>query len=219
MAMFKTLKDLQARVEKNSRGSGEGTQRFFKIEEGESYRIRFRQELTEDSEGYSEEAGVAQIIAVHNNPADFTKSARCTKDMEEYGYSCWACSQAPGEKGWYAKDHLVINVAVLNDEDGTWEPRVLDQKFTGAHVAESIVEFATEYGTLVDRDYKISRKGKKQQTQYTLTPLSIKEADETIANLPYHDVSKNFRVFAPADQTAYYLGGGNDGSGGAEAWK
>lgn len=203
MAIFKTLKDLQNKAAKPVQAEGDRIPRFFSVKPGEEFRMRFRQELSEDLEGYSEESGLAEHIMVHTNPGDFTKSARCTGDMEEFGYKCWACEQIALDNKWRAKGHLLVNVAVLIDDK--WEPRVLDQKFTAAHVAENLMEYAGEYGTILDRDYKIKRKGQKQETQYTLVPMGVKDADESIAELAYHDLSKTYRVISPAEQPGHFL--------------
>jgi hypothetical protein len=218
MAMFKTLKDLQNSTKKAPASSqgGDRVKRFFTIKPDESFQIRFRQELTEDSQGFTEDDGVAHVVRVHSNPNDFTKNAICTADDERYGYKCWACEQLDKDRGWKAKQHLLLNVAVYDPDTDAWEPRVLDQKFTGAHVAESVVEYALEYGTLLDRTYKISRKGVKQQTQYTLIPLAPKEADSSITSLPMHDLTKVFRTIPYAEQSAFYVGA--EDSSGASSW-
>jgi hypothetical protein len=116
------------------------------------------------------------------------------------------------DKGWKAKNHLLINVAVFNKDDDVWEPRVLDQKFTPAHIANNLVEYAAEFGTIVDKDYKIKRQGTKQSTQYTLIPLAEKAADKSIVDLPMHDLDKIYRVIPPAEQQAFYISSEDGGS-------
>ena len=209
MSMFKTLSDLRKNTIEN-KGSGgpqdgERVQRYFTVKSGESFLIRFRQELTEDSQNYSEDAGVAHVVSVHTNPNDFRKSAVCTGD------------QVVRDRGWKAKQHLLVNVAVYNAEDDVWEPRVLDQKFTGAHVAETVVTFASEYGTILDRDFKISRTGQKQQTKYNLIPLAPKDANESIASLPMHDLTRVYRIMNPAEQAGFYIA--EDDSSSSNDWK
>ena len=221
MSMFKTLSDLRKNTIEN-KGSGgpqdgERVQRYFTVKSGESFLIRFRQELTEDSQNYSEDTGVAHVVSVHTNPLDFRKSAVCTGDHEEFGYRCFGCEQVVRDRGWKAKQHLLVNVAVYNAEDDVWEPRVLDQKFTGAHVAETVVTFATEYGTILDRDFKISRTGQKQQTKYNLIPLAPKDANESIASLPMHDLTRVYRIMNPAEQAGFYIA--EDDSSSSNDWK
>lgn len=212
MAFFKTLKDLQEKADKPAEGGG----RFFTVKPGEEYRIRFRQELSEDLNGYDEEAGLAELVMVHTNPGDFTKHGRCTGDMEEYNYKCWACEQISTDSKWKPKGHLLVNIAVQNTDNDTWEPRVLDQKFTGAHVAENLLEYAGEYETILDRDYKIKRKGEKQATQYTLVPMGVKDPDASIKDLPFHDLSKSYKIVAPAEQAAHYLS--TEDKSGSSGW-
>lgn len=214
--MFKTLKDLKESTKTNRpQGDGERVNRFFSLKSGQDARLRFRQELTEDAVGYDEEAGGAIAVMVHTNPADFRKSAECTADNEEYGYRCWACEQVPKDKGWKAKKHLLINIAVFNADEKTWEPRVLDHKFTPAHCAETILEYATEYDTIVDRDYKISRVGEKQSTNYSLIPLAAKDADASIKDLPLHDLNRHYKLISPAEQPGFYIADQDTSSSGS----
>lgn len=221
MSMFKTLADLKKNTidDKGSGGTqgGERIQRYFTIQSGESYLIRFRQELTEDSANFTDERGVAHVVFVHTNPEDYRKSAICTGDDESFGYRCFGCEQVVHDRGWKAKKHLLINVAVYNSEEEIWEPRVLDQKFTGAHVAETVVTYALEYGTILDRDFKISRTGQKQQTKYNLIPLAPKDADKSIDSLPMHDLTKIYRTMNPAEQAGFYIQENDDSS--SNAWK
>lgn len=221
MSMFKTLSDLKKNTIENKGGSGmqdgERVQRYFTVKSGESFLIRFRQELTEDSAAFDDQTGVAHVVSVHTNPNDFRKSAVCTGDSEDFGYRCFGCEQVVHDRGWKAKQHLLINVAVYNAEDDVWEPRILDQKFTGAHVAETIVTYASEYGTIMDRDFKISRTGQKQQTKYNLIPLAPKDANESIASLPMHDLTKVYRTMNPAEQAGFYIP--EEDNSGSNSWK
>jgi len=220
MSMFKTLSDLKKNTIENKgsgpMGDGERIPRFFSVKSGESYLIRFRQELTEDSANFSDAAGVAHVVSVHTNPNDYKKSAICTGDNEDYGYRCFGCEQVVHDRGWKAKQHLLLNVAVFSADDETWEPRILDQKFTGAHVAETIVTYASEYGTIMDRDFKISRTGQKQQTKYNLIPLAPKDANASIAELPMHDLTKTYKLMSPAEQAGYYIS--EEDNSGSSGW-
>ena len=220
MSMFKTLSDLKKNTIDNKgssmTGDGERVSRFFTIKSGESYLIRFRQELTEDSANFADTDGVAHVVSVHTNPNDFKKSGVCTGDNETYGYRCFGCEQVVHDRGWRAKQHLLVNVAVFNADTEVWEPRILDQKFTGAHVAETVVTYAGEYGTIMDRDFKISRTGQKQQTKYNLIPLAPKDAHASIADLPMHDLTKTYKLMSPAEQAGFYIA--EDDNSSSNAW-
>ena len=216
MAIFKTLGDLKAKVDASKYvGSGDKTKRFLTLKAGEQVRFRFRQELTEDSPGYTDELGTAQLMMIQTNPGDFTKSAQWTGESEKDGFKDWG-----SEQGWRPKQHLLINVAVLTKNDNgedVWEPRILDQKFTSAHCADQIVEFATEYETLLDRDYKIKREGEKQATKYSITPLKIVEADDSIADLELFDLNKAQRYVPYSEQEAFYTESQDNTK--AESWE
>ena len=223
MAMFKTLAEFQKNtVDRINTSSNEDrVQRYFSLKSGESFKIRFRQELTEDAANYDDEIGGAHTYMVHTNPNNFTKHAVCTADNDEWGYKCWACEQvkATSDNAWKAKQRLVINIAVQVDGDNgekVWVPRVLDQKFTPAHCASDVVEFASAYDTLTDRVYKISRTGEKKSTNYSLIPLNVEDAPAELAELPVHDLSKMYRTVSYAEQAGFFLE--TDDKSPAEGW-
>lgn len=224
LSLFKTLSDLQKATEvADYSGDGEKVQKYFTVKDKEKFLIRFRQELVQDAPGYSEEIGTAQVIGVHTSPTNFKLSATCTADDEKYDYKCWACAQVglPEIGGkWRKKNHLVVNIAVFYPDDdggGTWEARVLDQKFTSAHVGQDIVNVASEFGSLLDNDFRFSRAGTGTKTQYNLMPLAVKEVDPAIAELPFHDLTRMFRTFAPAEQKGFYTA--EEDGGAAEGWE
>ena len=212
MSIFTNLSDLQKATEVKNVGSGDLVNRFFTVKDGEKFLLRFRQELVQDSPGFNEEVGAAQVIGVHANPADFRKSAACTADDEKYNYKCWACEQVGKDNGWRKKQHLVINVAIFDPDEKVWNPRVLDQKFASAHVGQQVVDMAVEYGTLLTHDYKISRKGSGQKTQYNLLPVGVKDEDPAISELPFHDLSNMYRSYSYAEQAGFYLAEEDTGS-------
>ena len=53
---IKTLKDLEKAVIP-AQGTGKGVKKYFTLQSGDSFKIRFRQELTEDANNYTEEIG------------------------------------------------------------------------------------------------------------------------------------------------------------------
>lgn len=214
MALFKTLAELTESTKRVEKGDGEP--RYFTLKGGESVRIRFRQELTQDSKNYDEEVGCAEVVRVHVSPSDFKKNGACTADVEPY--KCWACEQVTDDFKWKPKPHVIINVALLSeDEEGNpaWISRILDQKFSSQHVGQDMVEFATNYGSLVDRDYIFKREGEGTKTEYKLTPLDKDDPAPAIADLGWHDVKDIHRLRPYAEQASYYLGSeDSDSSGG-----
>lgn len=205
MSAFKTLKELQKKVEKNT---GDGGGRFFSLKAGDSQRIRFLQELAEDGTNFSEKEGTALVVAVHANPDNYRQKLACTADDEKFGFRCWACEQSPDNPKWRPMSKLLVNIAV-QDENGNWTVKLFEQGFGKAHVANDLVEYASAYGSITDRTYKITRSGSGlQDTQYTLIPLEqskpskdLDDADlfalDFVYNkIPYAEQEEFFSEFA-----------------------
>lgn len=207
MAAFKTLSELQEKTKKKERVSDENRiPKFFpKLNDGESRRVRFRQELSEDSKGYDEGVGGAELVEVHASPADFKKKAICTGSDGK----CWGCEQIPDDFKWKPKSHILVNVAVEDTDDNgktVWVPRVLDQRFSSQQIGQDLVEHASLRGTLTDRDYIIKRSGSGTSTTYQLLPLDPSEEPAEVAELPMHELDGFFRKLPYGQQEAFYLG-------------
>ena len=75
MAIVKGLKNINALVDK-PKFEGTGTKvRWFKIADGQSVKIRFIEELDEDSSNYNAERGLALVVSEHTNPKDYKRKA------------------------------------------------------------------------------------------------------------------------------------------------
>ena len=219
MSIFKTLADLQKATEVAEYSEDGPSVGYLTVKDKESYLIRFRDELVQNAPGYVEEedgpGNIARVVSIHSNPLDFKKSAVCTAG-EEDGYKCWACEQVGVDPKWKAKKHLLINIAVFNADTKEWEPKVLDQKFTSAHVGQNIIDMAVEYESLLTHDYKISRKGAGTKTQYNLLPVGVKDEDPSVADLPRRDLATAQRKFEYAQQAGFYVS--SEDSGTSEGW-
>jgi hypothetical protein len=212
MSAFKTLADLQKKVEKKSSPYSDKPKRnFLTLKDGESVRLRFLQELTEDAKGYNEARGAAEVIGAHTNPLDWKKKSGCTVEDEEKGFQCWACEQVFESKdnnGWRSRNHLLINVAYQN-EDGSWTVAILDQGFGKAHVGNDVVEFAGEYGTITNRTFKFSRNGKGQETDYTLLPLDPSDEPKELAEVELHSFEGLYKKIPYEEQQTYFFSNGD----------
>lgn len=185
---IKTLKDLEKNVTPAAKGGGNTVKKYFTLSAGDSYRIRFRQELTEDSSNYDENVGTGITIPVITSPINWKWKVASTASLEKFNYRCWGTEQSAQDKAWRPKPHLVINIAV-ETEPGTWEPRVLDTTFNQRHIGLLLIEYAKEFGTITDRYYKYSRTGTgASDTNYSLIPLEKAEMPENIKSLPMHDL-------------------------------
>lgn len=207
--MFKSIKSLNE-LEKNvipAQSNKSGAKKYFTVSAGESYRIRFRQELTEDSKNYDEEVGTAINIPVITSPINWKWKAASTAGIEKFNYRCWGTEQAVHDKAWRPKPHLLINIAV-ETEPGTWEPRVLDTTFNQRHVGLILIEYAKEFGSITDRYFKISRTGSgASDTNYSLIPLEQTAMPDTIKNLPMHDLETMYLTLPYDKQERFFTTG------------
>lgn len=212
--MFQSLKTLKE-LEKNipSQGSS-GTKKFFTISSGETFKIRFRQELTEDSKNFDEEIGAAITVPVVTSPINWKWRAASTSGLEKFNYRCWAGEQVTKDGRWRPKPHLLINVAV-ETEPGTWEPRIIDTTYNQRHIGLILIEYAKEFGSITDRYYKYSRTGSgAQDTNYTLIPLDQSPMPDNIKSLPTHDLNTVYMTLPYAKQEAFFT----TGELGKESW-
>ncbi len=185
--------------------SGKGGQFLTLKPDGEfgmGVRIHFLQELDEDSPNFNEKFGLAKAVDVHEHPTDFKKQAACTFESEG---KCWACEQAAGggdtDWKWRARTNLLINVLVKK-EDAEPVVRVLRKKMGKNDIGVQLLEYAEEYKSVTDRDYRYKRSGTSMnETKYTLTSLDecpIKYEGELI------NLDELVKVVAYADQSQFF---------------
>lgn len=201
---LKTLKDLEKNI---PQAGGSTTKKFFTISSGETFKIRFRQELTEDSKFYDEFIGTAITVPVVTSPINWKWRAASTAGLEKFNYRCWASEQISKDTRWKPKPHLLINVAV-ETEPGTWEPRIIDTTFNQRHIGLILIEYAKEFGTITDRYYKYSRTGSgAQDTNYTLIPLNQEPMPNDIKSLPVHDLNNVYMTLSYDKQERFFTTG------------
>lgn len=204
---IKSLKELEKNVVPAQGSSKSSIKKYFSISSGESFRIRFRQELTEDAKYYDEQTGTALNIPVITSPINWKWKAASTAGLAKYNYRCWGTEQSIHDKAWRPKPHLVINVAV-EVETGVWEPRVLDTTFNQRHIGLTLIEYAKEFGTITDRFYKYSRTGSgASDTNYNLIPLEVSEMPDSIKNLQFHDLTTLYMTLPYDKQEKFFTTG------------
>jgi hypothetical protein len=109
---------------------------------------------------------------------------------------------------------LLINI-VVEVEPGVWEPRILDTTFNQRHVGLTLIEYAKEFGTIMDREYKYSRTGSSaSDTNYSLIPLSVSEVPKGVADMPMHDL-ENVYMTLPYEKQQIFL---TTGELGKDTW-
>lgn len=206
MGLAKGLKELNKAIDKPSYSEGEGTKaRWLKIEDGESVKIRFLQELDPDSPDYNEKNGLGFIAVEHTNPGDYRRKALCS--MDDQG-KCWGCEQHRKDykKGWKGRSRLYINVLV---DDGKEDPYVaiMSQGSNGKTVTPTLIEYAGEMGSISNLMWRIKRSGTKTDTSYTIIPLQKDEAPFDSSALELYELEKvAVRDFPYVEQEAFFAG-------------
>jgi len=210
MGLAKGLKELNKAIDKPAYTEGDGSKaRWVKLEDGESVKIRFLQELDPDSPSYEEKNGLGFIASEHTNPGDYRRKALCT--MEDQG-KCYGCEQHRKDykKGWKARARLYINVLV---DDGKEEPYVaiLSQGSSGKTVTPTLIEYAGEVGSISNLMWRIKRTGTKTDTSYTIIPLAKDEAKFDMSSIELYELEKvAVRDMPYVEQEAFYNGAGGN---------
>jgi hypothetical protein len=206
MGIVKGLKDLNKALDKPSYNESDSTKgRWVKLEDGESVKIRFLQELDPDSPSYNEKNGLGFIAVEHTNPKDYRRKALCT--MEDQG-KCWGCEQHRKDfkAGWKGRSRLYINVLV---DDGKEDPYVaiLSQGSSGKTVTPTLIEYAGEMGSITNLMWRIKRSGTKTDTSYTIIPLAKDESEFDYSSLELYALEASaVRDLPYTEQEGFFSG-------------
>lgn len=181
--------------------------RWLKLEDGESIKVRFLQELDPDSPHYNDKTGCGFIALEHTNPKDYRRKALCS--MEDQG-KCYGCEQNRKDfkAGWKARPRLYVNVLV---DDSKNEPYVaiLSQGTSGKTITPTLIEYAGEMGSISNLMWRIKRTGSKTDTSYTIIPLAKDETPFDASGLELFDLEKTaVRSVSYAEEEGFYSGKG-----------
>lgn len=206
MGIVKGLKDLNKVMDKPQSSGGDGTKaRWVKLEDSESVKIRFLQELDPDSPTYNEKLGLGFIAVEHTNPKDYRRKALCS--MDDQG-KCYGCEQHRKDykAGWKGRSRLYINVLV---DDGKEDPYVgiLSQGSSGKTVTPTLIEYAGEMGSITNLMWRIKRTGTKTDTSYTIIPLAKDETPFDASSLELYKLEETaVRDMAYTEQDSFFAG-------------
>lgn len=206
MGLAKGLKELNKAIDKPSYSEGDGTKAtWLKIEDGESVKIRFLQELDPDSPHYNEKNGLGFIANEHTNPGDYRRKALCSMDDQGKCYGC-EMHRKDYKAGWKARARLYVNVLVDNGKD---EPfvAILSQGASGKAITPTVIEYAGEMGSISNLVWRIKRSGTKTDTSYTIIPLGKDEEKFDTSGLELYELEKvAVRDLPYTDQEAFFAG-------------
>ncbi len=204
MSIIRGLKDINAIVDKPKfEGTGQKV-RWVKLADGQSAKIRFVEELDQDSANYNETRGLSVVIAEHTNPKDYKRKAACTIDSEGRCYGCEMARKEP-KSGWRSRLRFYCNVII---DDGTEDAYVAvwSQGISKQSAFNTIREYALETGSVSNLEWKIKRNGQGTETSYTLLPTKPDVEPYAWGELEAFDLEKVVREVAYAEQENFYFG-------------
>jgi len=206
MGIIKGLKELNKEMDKPHANSGDSTKaRWAKLEDAESVKIRFLQELDPDSPTYNEKNGLGFIAVEHTNPKDYRRKALCS--MDDQG-KCFGCEQHRKDykAGWKGRSRLYMNVLI---DDGKEDPYVaiLSQGSSAKTITPTLIEYAGEMGSITNLMWRIKRSGTKTDTSYTIIPLAKDESAFDYSVLELYDLETTaVRDLPYTEQEAFFAG-------------
>lgn len=206
MGLVKGLTALNQALDKPTSHSDTPKGRWLKLNDGQSVKIRFLQELDPDSEGYNANAGLGFIAIEHTNPLDYRRKALCSIEDQGRCYGCEMHRRDP-KAGWKGKSRLYINVLV---DDGSEEPYVaIFSQGSGAKSATpEIIQYAGETGSISNVVWRLKRTGEKTETSYSIIPLPTASTEPVdLQKYELLDLEKvAVRDVVYGEQEDFYLG-------------
>ena len=145
MSIIKGLKDINEALDKPRGHSASGPRvRWLKLEDGQSVKIRFVNELDEDSKHYNDKNGLAIVVKEHTNPKDYRRKALDTMDSEGRDWAEEMHRKDP-KAGWAGRLRFYINVLV-DDPQPSPEIRIaFDKVIASEREKEAAINYAESY--------------------------------------------------------------------------
>jgi hypothetical protein len=204
MSVVKGLKNINALLDKPKYDENKAKVRWLKLADGQSVKIRFIEELDEDSSSYSEERGLALVVKEHTNPKDYRRKAVDTMDTEGRDWAEEMHRKDP-KAGWRARLRFYCNVLV---DDGLEDPYVAiwSMGVSKQSAFNTIREFALETGSISNQTWKLKRNGQGTETSYTLIPSTPDKEPFVWADIRPYPLESALSKVPYAEQEAFYLG-------------
>jgi hypothetical protein len=202
MSVIKGLKNINALLDKPK--SDGPKMRWLKLADGQSVKIRFIEELDEDSAHFNAERGLALVVKEHVNPKDYKRRAIDTMDTEGRDWAEEMHRKDP-KAGWKARLRFYCNVLV---DDGLEEPYVAiwSMGISKQSSFNTIREYALETGSISNLTWKLKRNGQGTETSYTMIPGAPDQEPFDWSKAQKYPLEKAIRHVPYAEQEAFYLG-------------
>lgn len=203
-SIIRGLKDINALLDKPKYESNGTKVRWVKLVDGQAAKIRFVEELDQESASYSETRGLSVVIAEHTNPKDYKRKAACTIESEGRCYGCETARKDP-KSGWRSRLRFYCNVLV---DDGTEDSyiAVWSQGISKQSAFNTIREYALETGSVSNLEWKLKRNGQGTETNYTLLPTKPDSEPFVWGAYEFHNLEKVVREVPYPEQESFYFG-------------
>ena len=206
MSVIKGLKNINALLDKPKYDENSPKVRWLKLADGQSVKIRFIEELDEDSASYSEARGLALVVKEHTNPKDYKRKAVDTMDTEGRDWAEEMYRKDPkGNSGWRGRLRFYCNVLV---DDGIEAPYVAiwSMGVSKQSAFNTIREYALETGSISNLTWKLKRNGQGTETNYTLFPSQPDAEPFAWDGVKPFPLESALSKVPYAEQEAFYLG-------------
>jgi hypothetical protein len=204
MGIMRGLKAMES-LDRPAANAGDGTKvRWLKLEDSQSAKVRFVNELDEDSPHYDAARDLAIVVSEHTNPKDYKRKAVCTMDSEGRCFGCEMARKEP-KSGWRARFRFYTNLLV---DDGLETPYVAvwSQGVGKQSAFNTLKEYAIDTGSISNRFWRMKRQGSGTDTTYILLPGDPDTEKFDWKNVEPFNLEKVVREVTYVEQESYYLG-------------
>lgn len=217
MSIIRGLKAINDELDKPKATAPTGPRvRWLKLDDGQSAKIRFANELDDESKFYDDSRGLAIVVSEHTNPDDYKRKATCTMEDEGRCFGCEMHRRDP-KKGWKARLRFYTNVIV---DDGMEDPFVAVWSMGVAKSAtfNTIREYAADGNSVSNMTWKVKRNGKGTETNYILIPGASDSEAFDWNKFEIFPLESAIRQVPYADQESFYLGFDNPATSTSVDW-
>jgi hypothetical protein len=204
MSVVKGLANINALLDKPKYDSEKPRVRWLKLADGQAVKIRFIEELDEESSNYSSDRGLSLVVKEHTNPKDYRRKAVDTMESEGRDWAEEMHRKDP-KAGWRGRLRFYCNVLV---DDGIEDPYVAiwSMGVSKQSSFNTIREYALETGSISNLTWKLKRNGQGTETSYTLIPSAPDSEPFGWGNVEPFNLDLALNHIPYAEQEAYYLG-------------
>jgi len=204
MGVVQGLANINALLDKPKYDADKPRVRWLKLADGQSVKIRFVEELDEDSANYDAERGLSLVVKEHTNPKDYRRKAVDTMDTEGRDWAEEMHKKDP-KAGWGGRLRFYCNVLV---DDGIDEPYVAIWSMGVGKQSpfNTVRDYALETGSISNLTWKLKRNGMGTETNYTLIPVGPDSEPFDWSGFKPYDLNLALNHVPYAEQEAFYLG-------------